>query len=148
MERMYNVIKENANNNISYADKNWAYQIKKLLGELGLMNLWKNQDTYNITFETINRRILCIFRQSWYSHINNSSRLSTYSLYKHEFEFEDYLKHVNKFRHVLTKFSLSAHNLNIETGRHNGIDRIQRKCTKWNMNAKETEMHFFFINMP
>jgi len=39
MERMYNVIKENANNNISFADKNWAYQIKKLLGELGLMNL-------------------------------------------------------------------------------------------------------------
>ena len=39
MERMHNVIKENANNNISYADKNWAYQIKKLLGELGLMNL-------------------------------------------------------------------------------------------------------------
>ena len=39
MERMHNVIKENANNNISFADKNWAYQIKKLLGELGLMNL-------------------------------------------------------------------------------------------------------------
>ena len=44
-KRMYNVIKEDANNNISYADKNLAYQIKKRLGELGLMNLWKNQDT-------------------------------------------------------------------------------------------------------
>ena len=82
MERMYNVIKEDAINNISYADKNWAYQIKKLLGELGLMNLWKNQDTYNITFGTIKLRILDIFRQSWYSDINNSSRLSTYFLYK------------------------------------------------------------------
>jgi len=39
IKRMYNVIKEDVNNNISYADKNWAYQIKKLLGELGLMNL-------------------------------------------------------------------------------------------------------------
>ena len=65
MERMYNVIKEDANNNISYADKNLAYQIKKRLGELGLMNLWKNQDTYNITFETIKFRILDTFRQSW-----------------------------------------------------------------------------------
>jgi len=92
MERMYNVIKENANNNISYVDKNWAYQIKKLLGELGLMNLWKNQDTNNITFGTIKLRILYIFRQSWYSDINNSSRLSTYSLYKHD--FEEYLNHV------------------------------------------------------
>ena len=71
MERMYNVIKEDANKNISYVDKNWAYQIKKLLGELGLMNLWKNQDTYNITFGTIKLRILYIFRQSWYSNINN-----------------------------------------------------------------------------
>ena len=35
--------------------------------------------------------------------------------------------HVNKFRHVLTKFRLSAHNLNIESGRHNDIDRIHRK---------------------
>ena len=45
MKPMYNVIKENANKNNSNADKNWAYQIRKLLGELGLMNLWKNQDT-------------------------------------------------------------------------------------------------------
>ena len=38
IKRMYNVIKEDANKNISYVDKNWAYQIRKLLGELGLMN--------------------------------------------------------------------------------------------------------------
>ena len=68
---LYNVLKEDGNNDISYDD-----QIKKLLGELGLMNLWINQDTYNITFETIKLRILDIFRQSWYSNINNSSRLS------------------------------------------------------------------------
>ena len=65
MKPMYNVIKEDANKNILYADKNWAYQIRKLLGELGLMNLWKNQDTNNITFETIKLCILEIFRQSW-----------------------------------------------------------------------------------
>ena len=76
MKPMYNVIKEDANKNISNADKNWAYQIRKLLGELGLMNLWKNQDTNNITFETIKLCILDIFRQSWYSNIINSSRLS------------------------------------------------------------------------
>ena len=68
---LYNVLKEDANNNIAYDD-----QIKRLLGELGQMNLWINQDTYNITFETITLRILDIFRQSWYSNINNSSRLS------------------------------------------------------------------------
>jgi len=68
---LYNVLKEDGNNNIAYDD-----QIKKLLGELGQMNLWINQDTYNITFETITLRILDIFRQSWYSNINNSSRLS------------------------------------------------------------------------
>jgi len=59
------------------------------------MNLWINQDTYNITFETIKLRILDIFRQSLYSNINNSPRISTYSLYKDEFEFEEYIKHVN-----------------------------------------------------
>ena len=106
-----------------------------------------NQDTNNFTFKTIKFRILDIFRQSWYSNINNSSSLSTYSLYKHEFEFEDYVNHVhvNKFRHVLTKVRLSAHSLNIEIGRHNGIDRNHRKSTKCNMNAIETEMHFLLI---
>ena len=105
-------------NNISYADKNWDYQIKKLLGELGLKNLWINQDTYNITVETIDRPILYIFRQSWYSNVNNSTRLSTYSIYKHEFELEEYLKHahVNQFRPVLTTFRLSVHMLPKYTG--------------------------------
>ena len=31
--------------------------VEKLLGELGLMNLWINQDTYNITFKTIQQFI-------------------------------------------------------------------------------------------
>ena len=63
----------------------------------------------------------------------------------HALEFEEYLKHVNKSRHVLTKFRLSVHNLNGESGRYNGIDRIHRKCTKRNMNAIETEMLIWLI---
>ena len=89
------------------------------------------------------------FKQLLHSNINNSPRLSTYSMYKHAFQFEDYFIyiHVNKCKHVLINFRLSVQNLNIETGRHNDIDRHHRKCTKCNMNATETEMHFF-INMP
>jgi len=62
-----------------------------------------------ITFGTIKLRILDIFRQSWYSNINNSSRRSTYSLYKHD--FEEYLKHVNTFIYMYVCFTPNKDNV-------------------------------------
>ena len=36
----------------------------------------------------IQQRIKDIYYQQWYSEINNSRRLETYCLFKHNFEFE------------------------------------------------------------
>ena len=86
-------------------------------------------------------------KQAWFSRINNSSRLSTYCLYKYDFKFEPYQKYVsvNKYRNALTKFRLSAHNLAVKTGRHDGLDRNHRKCAKCLMNILENEYHFLLI---
>ena len=46
------------------------------------------------------------------------------------------------YRKYISKFRISAHSLNIETGRHQGIDRIQRKCTKCQQQEIEDEFHF------
>lgn len=144
---IYQVLRDDADNDITYKNKNWAYQIKTILEELGFANLWIFQNELYINFSLIKLRILDTFKQSWYSYINNSPRLSSYCLYKHDFELEPYLKHldINKFKIALTRFRLSAHSLNIETGRHHGIDRVHRKCMKCTMNVVESEMHFLLI---
>ena len=46
-------------------------------------------DAYDCSSMNINQ-------QSWYSAINNSSRLETYSLLKHDFIFEPYLDYTSK----------------------------------------------------
>ena len=81
--------------------------------------MWHDQNTESISFSLIKQRILDNFRQSWYAEINNSSRLSTHSRIKHDFNQEKYLNTVNekKYRIALTKFRISAHNLEIEKGR-------------------------------
>ena len=79
--------------------------------------------------------------------INNSQRLITYVIFKHEFEFEQYLDIMgeNKYRQALTRFRISAHNLNIEKGRHLNINREQRICNKCNMKVIENEYHFLLV---
>ena len=42
----------------------------------------------------------------------------------------------------MSRFRLSSHNLEIETGRYNNIARENRICKFCNQNAIETEYHF------
>ena len=73
--------------------------------------------------------------------------MSSYCTYKHEFEYENYLDHIsdNKLRISLTKFRLSSHNLEIETGRYDNIPREERFCKNCSMKAVETEYHFLLV---
>ena len=76
---------------------NWAYHIRSMLQSLGLTNLWieqdmlMEQDNYDALLIVIKQRILDQYYQLWYSEINNSQRLISYSRYKHTFELEPYL---------------------------------------------------------
>ena len=83
----------------------------------------------------------------WYSNINNSCKLSTYSLFKHNFSMEPYLHKIiiEKYKVSLTKFRLSCHDLRIEKGRYDGINRENRKCLNCNMGVIENEYHFLLI---
>jgi len=100
VKSLYNVLKADAYNNVSYKESNWAFQIKSLLNEMGLHNVWINQDIWSIKLGEIKTRITDIYKQNWYACINNSRSLETYSLYKHEFELETYFENIsiNKFR--------------------------------------------------
>lgn len=88
---VYNMLKEDCDFDISYNGRNWAFQIKSLLQQHGLEYVWIHQNEIDIPFNLIKQRILDIYKQSWYSAINNSSRLSSYSIFKQTFERETYL---------------------------------------------------------
>ena len=64
--------------------------------KLNLFYIWQNQSNMPFNLSTIKQRILDIFYQSWYSSINNSSRLETYSLIKHTFKTEEYLDFIKE----------------------------------------------------
>ena len=91
VKQIYLMLKVDTDNNISYKGSNWAFQIKSLLDELGLAYIWPQQTEIVIPINLIRQRIFDSFYQSWYANINNSNRLLTYSRYKHEFKFENYL---------------------------------------------------------
>ena len=128
---------------------NWAFQIKTIVSEIGMGELWSHRKSFNLTsyIPLIKQRLLDIYKQSWYSSINNSRRLHYYSKYKHEFELETYLKHISNKIHKIsfTRFRLSSHDLAIETGRYNSIELEDRKCNQCNMNTIESEFHFLLI---
>ena len=133
-----------ANNNITYNGMNWANQIKTILNNIGMSNLWNNQSAVDINYASIKQRILDVYKQTWYAKINNSSRVSSYCLFKHDFIAEKYLSCINenKYRVTYSKLRLSSHDLAIETGRYINSERQYRKCLQCNIGVVESEYHF------
>ena len=138
------MLKTYADNNVTYSKNNWALQIKIMLQNLGLGELWTNQEHCDIFLPEIKQRILDQYYQSWYSEINNSQRLASYSRIKHSFESEPYLDDTSerKYRIALSKFRLSSHNLEIEVGRYNNVPRSDKICRFCQMKVIENELHF------
>lgn len=149
-KHVYQMLRHDADNNITYNNLNWALHIKTILETLGLSNFWISQDIlinqencYSI-LSVIKQRIFDQYKQIWYSDINNSQRLISYSRFKHTFELEAYLDNIKnrKFKIALCRFRLSSHKLEIERGRYHNIPRSERICKFCTQNVVENEYHF------
>ena len=81
------------------------------------------------------------------SSINESTKLSTYALYKQLIVPESYVLTVSNFwkRKQMAKFRTSNHDLAIEKGRHNRTPRELRLCKLCNLGQVEDEYHFAMI---
>ena len=141
------MLKNDADRDSSNNRDNWAYNIKTILNQIGLTYIWENQFNMTVNYNTIKQRIFDIYHQSWYSSINNSTRLDIYSLFKHSFNFEIYLNIIteSKFRIALSRLRTSSHNLSIERGRHNNTPRNERICRFCNSGLIENEFLFLLI---
>ena len=126
---------------------NWAFQIKTILDNLGMTNVWVNQRCITPNLSEIKSRLVDQYTQQWAGSVQESSRLFYYNMYKTTFGFEDYLNKILDTiqRQRLTRFRLSSHKLAIETGRYNNKPKDLRKCIYCNMNAIETDYHFLLV---
>jgi hypothetical protein len=127
----------------------WVTHIKNLLFKYGFGIVYISQDIGNIDLFIINfkQRITDCCYQEWCESLNNSSKLSSYCSFKSLLEPEKYLFciTVRKFKIALSKFRCSNHKLEIEAGRINQIDIMDRICKYCELNGYsyvENEYHF------
>ena len=129
---------------------NWISQIRDLLLTNCFGYIWYNQNVENcITFISLfKQRMTDQGVQSMFSGFNNSPKCL---LYKHVVNnnvcLQPYLRKpiALKYKHILSKYRLSAHSLSIETGRYHNISRNNRICSLCNMNTLEDEYHFVLV---
>lgn len=101
--KIYLMIKNDANINVTYNGANWATQIKSILETHGFGDIWLNQSA-SVPFPVIKQRILDTYYQSWHAEVNISQRLSSYCQFKHSFLQENYFNSIieKKYRIALT----------------------------------------------
>ena len=76
--------------------------------------------------------------------------LKIHKTFQHEFCYEKYLDIVteNKYRKALTQFRLSSHDLAIERGRYQNLDRQERICNFCTGKLVESEYHSLSTCLP
>ena len=101
---------------------NWCTHIKRILTEFNMKDVWDNQGTkYKSKIVRLMKENMYLrYETDWKAHINsNSSKLKTYCKIKYSFALENYiLTKPLRERKYFTKLRISAHKLNIESGRY------------------------------
>ncbi len=143
--------------NMHLMKDNWAGHIKKLWQNFGMKGIWENHGTKypHKIVRTLECKMLERYEHHWmaliglsptFNSIQNSSKLRTYCLFKSNFVIENYLLMERNFtrRQNMSKLRISAHRLNIETGRYvrPPLPPEERLCLCCNTNSVENEMHF------
>ena len=115
----------------------WIDSIKSIFNTNGLLNTFisttEQRDNKERPSSLVLFQRLCDqFHQTAFNNIKDSSRLRFYSILKKDIGRENYLTDITNFKHrqALTKLRLSAHSLEIETGRHknkNKKDKTKRE---------------------
>ena len=122
--------------------KTWAYNIKTLLFEANLQNIWDGECIIKES-EIIKLYKVKLYKkyvQDWERAVNNlqaNPMLYMYRSYATNYNMAYHLCIPNyKIRNAITKFRVSSHNLIIETGRHTKpkTPRENRICKLCNNN--------------
>ena len=126
----------------------WVTSVKNLFKncKLALLSIDSIDDSLYQTFkETLHAQYIGNWMNSMANIVQNPI-VRSYVCFKDEFRLESYLFNINDFnlRNVLSKFRLSSHSLEIESGRHKRPKTPveNRLCTVCDLNIVEDEVHF------
>ena len=124
---------------------NWVSTARNLVSIYDI----KNSDNNTVIKQKVQRHFQSSIINNLALHISQDKKLKTFALFKSTFKFEAYLDIFWDFgiRSNFTKLRLSAHNLQIETGRY-GIKKTPRTerycihCKSKESYVVEDEVHF------
>ncbi len=127
----------------------WAQEVKRLLSNLGMQDAWIDQrylDT-NMFLRKAKQRLRDVFSQETRAACERSPKCYIYNHITDKHELQAYLTKplLATLRKSLSQIRLSSHKLNIEAGRYARTNRIDRKCTKCDLDDMEDEYHFILI---
>ena len=116
----------------------WATKMKNILFKHGMGDVWEQHhntenDIVNSSLvNTIHQRIMHCKQQNTFAELHKQPKMRTYCQFKGDFIMEPYLSEINLLpsRVMISKFRLSDHRLEIESGRyHRPKKRLEdRKC--------------------
>ena len=115
-------------NRISDLNILWFSSLSTLLNKLGFGNLLIDFTMSDYSLPMFSQRLKDQYIQLWHETLSVQPKMEYYCKFKENFEFENYLANIKneKHRKELTRFRLSSHSLEIETGRYNNIERQNR----------------------
>ena len=121
----------------------WIIGIRQELNKLGIGYILDAEYDSGL-YKVIEQRFMDVYKQNILSYINESARGNLYRHLVDNFCLQFYLcKPIDfQYKKFITRFRISAHNLNIETGRYYNENRNNRLCTLCNLNDIEDEFHF------
>ena len=128
---------------------NWVSQVRGLLQRSGFHDVWTYPDSVDDSkfIPVFKQRVRDQYLTVWNAKILVSSSLEFYKEICPTICTATYLhKLVNiRYRRALSKLRLASYDLQIELGRHRGIERSERKCTVCDRNEIEDVFHFILI---
>ena len=100
-------------------------------------------DTINY-LPKLKQRLRDQYIQLWHDTLSSQTKMQYYIKFKTVFEYEKYLDAVSNenYRQEMSRFRLSSHRLEIESGRYNNVVRADRICKVCTQNVVESEYHF------
>ena len=128
---------------------NWVSQVRGLLQRSGFHDVWTYPDSVDDSkfIPVFKQRVRDQYLTVWNAKVLVSSSLEFYKEICPTICTATYLhKIVNiRYRRALSKIRLSSYDLQIELGRHRGVERSERKCTVCDHNEIEDVFHFVLI---
>jgi hypothetical protein len=140
--------KEMYTNCEKYKSTNWAYDVKKIVIDLGFNGIWIDKNFFfdNSMLKIIKTRIFDQAKQDIFSKIEKSRKCPFYKYLIDGLNLQCYLRKSIpvKFQRCVSKIRLSSHQLAIENSRFSNTIRTN-KCCRVCVNTIEDEYHFVLV---